>query len=131
MSGVEDVVQEQHVAAGDVGCEPLVDDQGRGGRRRSPIAAGLHQRDPQGDLDLADQIGQRDQASRQHGDDRERLVAVVILDLPAHRLEAIPDHGLADQQFYSHGRFDYIGSTFMDSGKAGHPMNLARITPAP
>ena len=88
LPGVEDVVEQQDVAAGDVGCKRLVDDQRRRGRRRSPVAAGLHQRDPQGDPDLADQIGQGDQASRQNGDDRQRLVPVVVLDLPAHRRQA-------------------------------------------
>src|SRR5262249_35932146 len=63
LSGVEDVVEQQDVAAGDVGRERFIDDEGRGRGRLPPVAAGLHQSDPQGNADPADQVRQGDQAA--------------------------------------------------------------------
>jgi hypothetical protein len=87
---VEDIVEKQDIAAGNVGDEGFVDHQGRGSCRCAPVAAGLHQSDPQGNSNLADEIGQGDETSRQHGDDCEGLIPVVVLDLAAHRSQAIP-----------------------------------------
>ena len=100
VAGVEDVVEQEHVAARDVGGERLVDDQGAGGGRRPLVAAGLKQRDPQGELDLADQVGQQDQAAGQDGDDRQRPALVVRLDLPAELLHPRLDLVLGEQDLH-------------------------------
>ena len=49
------------------------------------------------DADLADQVGQQDQAAGQDGDDRQGLALIVGLDLPAEGADPLADLRFLDQ----------------------------------
>jgi hypothetical protein len=50
------------------------------------VATGLHERNPQWNPNLTHKISQSYQTTRQYRNYRQRLVPVVILDLPTHFL---------------------------------------------
>jgi hypothetical protein len=105
LSRIEYVIQKQHISTRDIGRKRRVDKQCGCGRRRSAIAARLNQGNAERDADLAHQVSQRYQASRQDSYNGERLIPIVILDLTAYLLQASLDLRFAEQGFHNHDWF--------------------------
>ena len=75
--GVEDVIQEQHVTALDVGHQLRRDVQFAGPGHGAAVAAGLDQVDAQGQVQVPHQVGQEHDAAGQDADDGGRPLAEV------------------------------------------------------
>jgi hypothetical protein len=105
LARVEDIVEKENVAPGDIRGKRFVEHQGCRRRRLAPVATGLYQCDPQGNSDLANQISESDQTSGEDRHDRERFVSVGFLDLATYHSQTVPNLRFVDQQFYGHGGF--------------------------
>ena len=87
LAGVEDVVEQQDVAAAHVGHEFGADAQGAGRGRRAAVAGRLDEADAQGQIDAADEVGQEHEAAGQDADDGGRPAAEVGGDLPGQLID--------------------------------------------
>ena len=102
VAGVENVVHQQHVAAANVGREQIeIQHQRAGPRAVAAIAAGLHQFQPQRQIDPPDQIRQEHDAADQHADDRQRAALVMLAKFLGKPVDALAKLFLADQGFHS------------------------------
>jgi len=100
VAGVEDVVEQEHVAPRDLGGERLVDHQRPGAGRGPLVAARLQERHAEGQLDPANQVGEEDQAAGEDSHDRERLARVIRLDLATERDDSVADLVLGNQNLH-------------------------------
>ena len=101
---VENVVDQQHVAAANVGRQQIeVDHQRAGPRAPVAIAAGLHQIHAQRHVQPPDQVGEKHDAADQHADNRQRASLIVPADFIGQPLDALAKLFLGEQSF--HGEF--------------------------
>ena len=76
-AGVDDVLDDQHVAALDRGVEVLEDaDHARGVGLRA-VAGDRHEVDLAGDVDVAHQVGEEEHGALQHAD-HDQVAALVV-----------------------------------------------------
>ncbi len=101
VAGVEDVVDQQHVAAAHAEREQIrVDTSGPRQIALAAIASGLHQFDPQRAVQQPDQVGQQHDAADQHADDRQRLALIVFLNLAGQAANALAELFFGEQGFH-------------------------------
>ena len=75
LAGVEDVVDQQHVPAAEVGQHLVLDCKLAGRGRPAAVARRLDEGDLERQVEPADQVGEEHEAAGQHADDGERLAA--------------------------------------------------------
>lgn len=91
LSGVEDVVDDEHVAIANVRDEIHADVQVAGDGRLAAIARSMHDADAVRDRDFADEIGHEEHAPREHADDGQGPVAIVVREHSPEFLDALPN----------------------------------------
>ena len=106
--GVDDVLDDQHVAALERRVEVLEDPHDAGGLGRGAVGGDGHEVDLAGDVDVAHQVGEEEEGALEHADQQQVLARVVAGDLFRHRPDAVLqvvrlDEDLADL-FASWGR---------------------------
>src|SRR5262249_44471866 len=117
-TSIEDIVEQKHMASGNVRRKRFVNDERHRGCRSASIATCLYQGNPQGDSNLANQVSQCDQTSRQHRNNCQRLIIIIILNLATYSRQAILNPGLANQWFDRHDKFfTFVQPTRDDSAK--------------
>src|SRR5262249_11838777 len=77
LPGVEDVVEQQHVAATDVGQQFRANVQLARLGRRAAVARCLDQTDPQRQINLSDQVGEKNQTAGENADDGDGSSLIV------------------------------------------------------
>jgi hypothetical protein len=99
--GIDDVLDQEHIAIGDRGVEVLEDpDHARGVGRRA-ITGDRHEVDLARDFELPHQVGEEEDGALEHADHHQVATGVVAVDLGA-ELDDPPlqllglDQGLAD-----------------------------------
>ena len=100
VTGVEDVVDHQHVAALEIREQLVVDHQGGTALRLAAELLSADERHAQGVVELADQVGEHHQAAGQHADDRQRPLVVLSAKLLGKPLNAGSDFLLAQQRLH-------------------------------
>ena len=88
VAGVEDVVDEQDIVAGQVGQQIQPEFEFPGSRGGAPIAARPDHAHLHGPFESADQIGDEDDAAGQHADDDQRPLANRAADLARKPVDA-------------------------------------------
>src|SRR5256714_2016108 len=94
---VDDVLDDQDVAPGDVDVEVLQDADDAGGVGRGAVARDRHEVDLAGDRQVPHQVGHEEHGPLEHPDQQQVAAGVVGGDLIAELRDAVPQALLADQ----------------------------------
>lgn len=81
LARVENVVEQEHMAAAQIGRHLRINVQRAGRRGGAAIAGGLNQRDSEPQIEPADEVRQENEAARQHANNGNWLVAIVRCNL--------------------------------------------------
>ena len=85
-TGVQNVLHDEDVAAGDIGIQILGDVNDAGGGSAAAIAGNRHEIDIDLTVDLTHQVGNKDDGAVEDADDKQILALVVFGDLLAQAL---------------------------------------------
>jgi len=103
-AGVENVLDDEHVAAGDIQPVEAGDRDRAGGAARRAIGGGRDDIECARRLDFAHQIGGEDHGALQHHNETQPFAAVIGVDVAGKRGDAGADVAFGDQQLepFSH-----------------------------
>ena len=98
-TGIEHVLDDQHVAAVDVDVQVLDDAHDARGLDAVAVARNGHEVDSALGVDGAHQIAHKDDGATQDGDEHEVLALVILGDLRTQALDDLRDVFLGEQDF--------------------------------
>jgi hypothetical protein len=80
---IEDIVEEQHMPAANIGSQPGMDYQLPRSGRRSAVARRLYKIDPQRQVQLAYQVCKEHEATGKYADDGDGSALIIGSNLPS------------------------------------------------